>query len=148
MKIRLKLNKESEKDVKDELTAAGIEISDDAQLILTEENFSEQTLNCKDGDDTVIVSIYDILFIESFGHDVFVNTDKCRCKTDLRLYQLEKLLPDKQFIRISNSVIIQRNSIKRIRPALSCKFFVTLKNGATVDVTRTYYYKFKEFYNI
>jgi DNA-binding LytR/AlgR family response regulator len=35
--------------------------------------------------------------------------------------------------------------IKSIRPALTQKFLLTLSDGSKVDVTRTYYYIFKEF---
>lgn len=66
----------------------------------------------------------------------------------MRLYVLEKALPPELFVRISNSVIINRNAIRKIRPALSQKFYLTLKNGAVVDVTRTYYVRFKEYYGI
>ena len=148
MKIKLKLSRKREEAVINELMKAGIEISQDAELILTEEACQEKKLYCKDGADTVIVSVQDICYAESLGHDVFVYTDKLRYKTDLRIYQMEALFPEDSFIRISHSVIIQRNSIRRIRPALSCKFRLTLTTGAEVDVTRTYYYKFKEFYNI
>ena len=68
--------------------------------------------------------------------------------TTFRVYELEKKLPDELFIRISNSVIINRNAIKRVTPALSQKFYLTLKNGDKVDVTRTYYCRFKDYYGI
>ncbi len=148
MRIKLKLSKKNEEAVAKELTAAGIEISDQGEFVLTEENDWDQRLRCKDGADTVIVPIQDICYMESIGHNVFVCTDSNRYKTELRIYQLEALLPEDLFIRISNSVIIRRNSIERIRPALSCKFILHLTNGDVVDVTRTYYYKFKEFYGI
>ena len=76
------------------------------------------------------------------------NTKIMKYKTKYRIYQLEKLLPLDKFIRISNSIIIKKNSIRYIKPALNCRFYLTLTNGDVVDVTRTYYYKFKEFYGI
>lgn len=148
MRLRLRLNRDTEEQVKEELKKREIEISEDASLILTEENYYDKRIFCKDEQGTAIVSLNKICHIESLGHDVYVYTMDKKFKTELRIYQLASLLPPEQFIRISNSVIIQRNSINHIRPGLSCKFFLTLKNGAQVDVTRTYYYKFKEFYGI
>lgn len=148
MRLRLRLNRDTEESIREELERKEIEISEDADLILTEENYHDERLYCRDGADTVIILLNEICHIESLGHDVYVHTMDRKYKTDLRIYQLSSLLPPKQFIRISNSVIIQKNSIYRIRPGLSCKFYLTLKNGANVDVTRTYYYKFKEFYGI
>ena len=148
MRVKLRLGEERTAEVAAELAALGIEIDDDADLILTEEVFRADRLVCKDGTDTVIVPIEDIHYIEARGHDVFVNTADVQYKTDRRIYQLEAELPPESFIRISNAIIIARDSIKRIRPGLSAKFYLTLKCGAAVDVTRTYYRKFKEFYGI
>lgn len=125
MRIKLRLNKSTLETIEKELLEKDIEVSEDAALILTEEGY-----------------------IESIGHDVFIHTNEKKYKTKYRIYQLEGLLPPDRFIRISNSVIIKKNSIRQIKPALSSKFYLTLTNGDVVDVTRTYFYKFKEFYGI
>ena len=148
MRLKVRLSKGRAAELATELAALGIELDDDADLILTEEGFRADSLVCKDGTDTVIVPLEDIHYIEARGHDVLVNTMDSQYKTDRRIYQLEAELPPESFIRISNAVIIARNSIQRIRPGLSSKFYLTLKCGAAVDVTRTYFYKFKEFYGI
>lgn len=148
MRIKLRLNSEMQECVKKELTEKGIEISEDTSLILTEEGYNSGKISCKDKDGIVIVEMSEIYYVESMGHDVFVHTKDNTYKTDLRLYRVEQQLPKDEFLRISNSVIIKRDVIKKIRPGLSSKFYLTLKNGDNVDVTRTYYYKFKEFYGI
>ncbi len=146
MKIKLRLNYNKKEEVKDELYKMGVEINEDAELILTQEDYEGDTLRVKDDTDTVVINNSDILYIESVGKDIYVHTMKKTYETSQRIYMLEKILPREQFIRISNSVIIAKNSIKRIRPGLSQKFYLILKNDAYVDVTRTYYYKFKEYY--
>lgn len=148
MQIKLRLTKETEESIKDELNEKNIEISEDAGLILTEEDYAGESLACKDEDGIVFVDMKSICYVESIGRDVYVHTDVRKYKTGYRIYQLENLLPPDWFIRISNSVIIRKNAISRIKPALSCKFYLTLTNGAVVDVTRTYYYRFKESYGI
>jgi len=148
MRIKLRLNKTTQESIQGELTEKNIEISEESKLILTEEDYIGDTLECRDEKGIVIVNTENICYMESVGHDVYVYADNVQYKTRLRIYQLEKLLPPEQFIRISNSIIIKKNSIRHIKPALSCKFYLTLINGDVVDVTRTYYYKFKEFYGI
>ncbi|MCQ2471131.1 MAG: LytTR family transcriptional regulator DNA-binding domain-containing protein [Clostridia bacterium] len=148
MRIKLKLNPDRVEATRNELTALGIEISETADLILTEENYNEGKLLCRKDDDRFLVSIEDIIYIETLGKDVFVYTENDRYSTAVRLYVLERTLPAEKFIRISNSVIINRNAIKKIRPALSQKFYLTLKNDAVVDVTRSYYIRFKDYYGI
>ena len=148
MRLKLRLGREREAEVARELLALGVELDPEADLILTEEGYCEESLICKDGADTVVVPLEDICYIEALGRDVLVHTAVHTYKTASRIYQLEASLPQDRFIRISNAVIIARGSIQRIRPALSNKFYLTLICGDAVDVTRTYYYKFKEFYGI
>ena len=137
MRIKLRLNKTTQESIQGELTEKNIEISEESKLILTEEDYTGDTLECRDEEGIVIVNTENICYIESVGHDVYVYADNMQYKTKLRIYQLEKLLPPEQFIRVSNSIIIKKNSIRHIKPALSCKFYLTLINGDVVDVTRT-----------
>ena len=65
-----------------------------------------------------------------------------------RLYKVLDMLDPDQFLRISNSVVIARNKVKSISPTLSMKFILTMQNGKKVDVTRSYYYIFKEYFGI
>ena len=64
-------------------------------------------------------------------------------QTNDRLYQLQMMLDPKQFVRISNSVIVNKKQIKDIRPSFSQKFVLTMKNSDRVEVTRSYYAAFK-----
>lgn len=148
MKFKLRLNQNTESQVREELLRQGNEITEDAELIVTEEGYCEGALRCRDASDTVLVPLEAIVHIESFGKEVLVYTSEAHYQSGQRLYQLEALLPSEQFLRISNSVIIRRSAIVRVRPALSCRFTLKLTDGAVVDVTRTYYYKFKEFFGI
>lgn len=148
MRLKLRLSAGAEKIIREELEGMGVEISEEAELTLTEDGYQCGVLHCRDGNETLLLETGQICHIESIGHDVLVHTADSTYKTSQRLYRLEAFLPADEFIRISNSVIIRRDSVQRIRPAMSCKFVITLKNGAVVDVTRSYYYKFKEFYGI
>ena len=64
------------------------------------------------------------------------------------MYQLESLLDPQVFLRISKSVIIARNHVRKIRPSLSMKYILTLTDGTVVDVTRSYYSDFRRFFNL
>ncbi|MBQ5989440.1 MAG: hypothetical protein IJL67_08100 [Oscillospiraceae bacterium] len=37
--------------------------------------------------------------------------------------------------------------VKKIRPALSMKYVLTMTNGTLVDVTRSYYSEFRKFFD-
>ena len=126
----------------------GIDIDDDAELILSEQNVTVSHLIARRSDEIYRLETKDISHIESFAHDIVAYCGEEEYRLSETLRRLEEILDPKEFIRVSNSVIVSVSHIKSIRPALSQKFMLTMKNGAKVDVTRTYYYIFKEFLGI
>jgi len=146
MKIKLVVSDVQYEKVKKLLTSSGFEVDDDADFILTEKDLFVDHLIVKDldNDTRLRLPIDKIVSIESFGHDIQINTAQSVYKTNERLYQLERLLDPELFMRISNSVIISKGKIEKIRPALSSKFTLTMTNGQIVDVTRSYYNMFRE----
>jgi DNA-binding LytR/AlgR family response regulator len=146
IRIKLLVSDARYDELERELAAKGFVIDEDAELILTEKDlFADHLIvRSNSNNERVRISTDEIIVIESFGHDIVIHTLQGQFKTGERLYQLERLLHPQQFLRISNSVIIARNKIKRIIPALSSKFVLTMSNGQNVDVTRSYYSIFKD----
>lgn len=148
MKIKLSVSEERYTELEQLLRERGFEISDDADFILQERSSGVSFLNAKQDDELFRIRTEEIVFIESFGKSVILHTMDGEYSITERLKELEVMLDADKFMRISNSVIIAKNSVKKIKPTLSAKFILTLKNGAVVDVTRSYYYKFREIYGI
>ncbi|MDD7517036.1 LytTR family DNA-binding domain-containing protein [Ruminococcus flavefaciens] len=148
MKIRLLVSDEHYDSIAAELIKRGIDIDDSAELILSENNVTVSHLIARRGEDIYRLETKDISYIESFAHDIAAYCENEEYRLSETLRRLEEILDPKEFIRVSNSVIVSVSHIKSIRPALSQKFMLTMKNGAKVDVTRTYYYIFKEFLGI
>lgn len=150
MKIKLDISNERYDEIKFALEERGIEIDDTADLVLSETNsfIDNLTVREKETNTRNILSVEDIVYIESFGHAVEVQTQEALYQATDRLYRIVSLLDPAKFLRISNSVVIARNKVKRITPTLSSKFILTMANGKSVDVTRSYYYIFKEYFEI
>jgi DNA-binding LytR/AlgR family response regulator len=147
MKIKLNVDPTHYDEIKKILEEKGFELDENASYVLSENKI--QYLNVKDEkQNKTNIAIHDIVYIESYGHELKVYTSNNVYKSNDRLYQVLEKLESHQFIRISNSVIIARNKIKYIKPTFSMKFILTMSNGNQVDVTRTYYYMFKEEFNI
>jgi len=146
IRIKLLVSDERYDEIEKELISKGFVIDEDADLILTQKDLFADHLIVRGGKDNerVRISTDEIIVVESFGHDIVIQTSQGEFKAGERLYQLERLLNPEQFLRISNSVIIARGKIKRIVPTLSSKFILTMSNGQTVDVTRSYYAIFKD----
>ena len=150
MKVKLALSKERYNEIKEILINHGIEIDDDAELVLSENNRFLDNLIVKDikNNERVILSVDDIVYIEAFGHNVEVHTKDNTYQSTDRLYKIMNQLNPDKFLRISNSVVIQKDKVKRISSTLSMKFILTMINDKKVHVTRSYYYIFKDSFGI
>ena len=149
MKIRISVSEENYSSVLAFMDEHGIETGEDAEYILTESDRYPAFLSVRnDKKEHLRLSISKVTFIEAFGKEIEVHTDEGVFLSQERMYQLETVLDPKEFLRVSKSVIVSKNHIKKIRPALSQKFILTLSDGTKVDVTRSYYSDFKRFFNI
>ena len=150
MKIKLAISNERYDDIKKMLTDYGIEIDDDAELVLSERNRFLDTLVVKDAvaNERIVLPVNEIAYIETYGHTVEVHTKDKTYQAMDRLYKIVDLLDPNKFLRISNSIVIAVEQVKRITPTLSMKFILTMSDGKKVDVTRSYYYIFKERFGI
>ena len=150
MKVKLAVSNERYHEIRRMLEERGIEIDDNSDLILSESNRYLDNLIVRDTvtNERVVLSVDDISYIESFGHSIEVHTkDKTYQALD-RLYKLANALDPDKFLRISHSVVIACDKVTKIAPTLSMKFILTMSNGRNVDVTRSYYYIFKEYFKI
>lgn len=150
MKIKLAVSKQRYAEVETTLTQCGLEIDDNADFTLSENNRYIDRILVRDplSDDHVFLPVDEIVLIEAFGHIMEVCTQDRSYQVSDRLYRILDMLNPNNFLRISNSVIIARNKVKSISPTLSMKFILTMQNGKKVDVTRSYYYFFKEYFGI
>ena len=148
MKIRLMVGEDKYSELYKQLTSMGFEIDDGAELILSEKNAYVKHLIGRKGEEIFRLDVKNITHIESFAHDIVAYSGGEEYRLSERLRRLEEILDPKDFIRVSNSAIVAAGHIKSIRPAFTQKFLLTLSDGSKVDVTRTYYYIFKEFLGI
>lgn len=149
MKIQLAVSKERHAALKSALEERGITVDDDADLVLSERSCFLDSLTVKDGTGSwVLLPVDQIVLIETYSRIVEVHTETNTYQARDRLYQIANLVDPADFLRISNSVIIAKKKVRRITPALSMKFTLTMQGGRTVDVTRSYYYIFREAFGI
>ena len=149
MKIRLLVSEKHYESLRLKLEQAGFSVDDEAPFVLSEAGEWPDFLGVRNRvGDKLRIRTDSIIFIESYGHNVEIHTPEGVYASRDRLYQLAAFLDPGAFIRISQSVIIARKHVKKIRPSLSKKFVLTLSDGTLVDVTRSYYSAFREFFGI
>ncbi|MCC2834235.1 LytTR family DNA-binding domain-containing protein [[Clostridium] innocuum] len=86
----------------------------------------------------------DIIYIESISQEIWIHTGEGRYRARETMYQLEANLYEKGFLRVHKSFIVNKKDIRRIRSSLNSKFTLLLTNGDQIEVSRSYYYRFKE----
>ena len=148
MKIKLRVSQEKYAEIEAFLKEKGIEISDEADLILSEKEKYLNYVNAKKENEIYRIPTEKIIFIESYGKNMILHTQTSDFSICERLKELEMLLDPKMFLRISQSVLINCAHIKKIQPTFGMKFILTLDNEQKVDVTRSYYYIFRETFGI
>ena len=150
MKVKLAVSNEHYEEIRKMLLERGIEIDDTAELVLSENTRFPDNLVVKDAasNQRVMLPVEEIVHIETYGHTVEVHTKDQTFQTTDRLYRLVAQLDPDKFLRISNSVVIAKDKVKQIATTLSMKFVLTMINGKKVDVTRSYYYIFKDSFGI
>ena len=148
MKVRLDVSKARYAELKALLEERGIEVDEGAELVVSESSRFAETIMVRRDGDRVLLAAEEIVYAEACGHTVEVHTQDGAYQTQERLYQLLARLDPEKFLRISNSVIINKSKVRRITPTLSMKFILTMEGGEKVDVTRSYYYIFKEAFGI
>ena len=146
--MKLKVMLSSDDPIMEELRKLNIEIDDRSEYVLTKREMDLNYLPAKNDEQTFYISIDDIIFIESLGHDVMLHTKDGVYVTKERLKTLERMLDPDDFLRVSNSSIVSIKNIRRIEASILQKFILHMSNGDKVDVTRSYYYIFKDRFNI
>ena len=84
------------------------------------------------------VPVVDLFYAESVDDRLFLYTASDSYEIRMKLYELEGLLKDKCFFRVSKSMIVNLMKITSVRPALNGRFSAALKNGEEVIISRKY----------
>lgn len=93
----------------------------------------------------VKVKIDDILYIESFGNDIYAYTNSATIELPNKLYQLVEELEPFGFIRVGKSCIVNIAKVYAIKPHFNGKLTLTLDNEQVLEVNRTYVKLFKAY---
>ena len=82
--------------------------------------------------------ITDIYYIEAVDDKTFIYMKKDCYETRKRLYEFESILSEREFARISKSVVVNLMKVSSIKPALNGRFMCMLANGEKVIISRKY----------
>ena len=84
------------------------------------------------------IAVSDIFYIESVDNKTFIYTKNKVYETRQKLYELEEILKEKRFLRVSKSTLLNLMKVSAIKPALNSRFTAELFSGEQVIITRKY----------
>lgn len=89
-------------------------------------------------DETYLLDLSDIIYIESIDRKTFVYTKENIYETRLRLYELECQLEEYGFLRASKSCLIRLGAVRSLKSDINRRIRVTLENGEVITASRQY----------
>jgi len=107
------------------------------KLIATLTMMNKQ-LAVKKEDETYLLEVADIIYIEAVDRKCFVYTKSDVYESDLKLYEMEQQLEQFGFFRISKSVLLKLTCIQSLKADINRRIKITLTNGEKIMVSRQY----------
>lgn len=101
---------------------------------------SRQTISFYQGDKEFYLSLEDILFFETENNQVFGHTSENIYQVKLKLYELEKILPN-EFLRVSKSTILNIDKIYSIDHSFTSYYLIQFYHSHKQVYASRFYYK-------
>lgn len=116
MKIEIDIN-EKYPDVEVDIKAP--KLTQDIEKLISLMKMTYMQLAVKKDDETYLLDIEKILYIETVERNTFVYTEDATYESDLKLYEMEQKLLEQDFSRISKQSIINLKKVKSLKADIS-----------------------------
>lgn len=114
------------------------QINDEVKRLKNHIELFDNKLKAGKSGEVCLVNTSDVLYFEAVDNRTFLYTSEEVLEIRQRLYELEEILSEKDFIRISKSQIVNINHMKSLRPELNRTILVTMCNGERLSISRKY----------
>ena len=89
------------------------------------------------------IPVADVYYVEAVDNSVFIYGQEKVYESKQKLYELEGILREKYFLRVSKSLVLNLMKIKAIKPALNGRYSAILQSGEEVIISRKYVVQLK-----
>ena len=113
-------------------------ITDEIQEIISFVKSRQGQLNAVRDGKRFEIPVVDLFYAESVDDRLFLYTAADSYEIRMKLYELEEMLRNQSFLRVSKSMIVNLMKITSVRPALNGRFLAVLKNGEEIIISRKY----------
>ena len=119
------------------------EITPELERLVEVFRLSDKKLSVKVNGEIHLIDLKSILYAETVERCTFIYTENGVFESPLRLYELESMLAEHNFIRVNKSTLMNLGKIESLKSDIDRRIRVTLKNGYQQIISRTYAEDFK-----
>lgn len=135
----MKISINVEENIKDiEVVISCSRLTPEIEKVLAALRMMERQLLVKKGEETYILDVSKVIYLESVDRKTFVYTKEDIYESGFKLYELEQQLVECGFFRASKSCVAALRYIKSLRTDVNKKIKVTMENGEQIMVSRQY----------
>jgi len=113
-------------------------LNNDIERMVAMMRMIDMQIAVRKDNETVLLDTDKILYVEAVDRKTFVYTNTDTYESELKLYELEQQLIERDFLRISKQSIVNLRKIKSLKTDVNRKIRVTLQNGEQIVVSRMY----------
>lgn len=133
MKISINVNPELKET---EINISCSHLTVEMEKLLSMIRMLNQQLTVTKEDETHVIDVEKIVYIEAVNRKTFVYTNNEVYES--KLYEIEERLCESGFLRISKSCLVHLRYIKSLKNDLNRKIRLTLESGEQIMVSRQY----------
>ena len=113
-------------------------LNNDIERMVAMMRMIDMQIAVRKDNETYLIETDKILYIEAVDRKTFVYTNSENYESELKLYEIEKELIERDFLRISKNSIVNLRKIKSLKADVNRKIRITLQNGEQIVVSRMY----------
>ena len=114
------------------------QLTPDIEKILATLRMMNHQLVAKKNEETHLLDISQVIYIESVDRKCFIYTSKEIYESDFRLYELEHQLEEYGFFRVNKSFLIYLQKVQSLKAEINRKIRITMSNGEQIIASRQY----------
>ena len=113
-------------------------LNNDIERIVAMMRMIDMQIAVRKDNETFLLETDRILYVEAVDRKTFVYTSNETYESELKLYELEQELVERDFLRISKQSLVNLRKIKSLKADVNRKIRITLQNGEQIVVSRMY----------
>ena len=113
-------------------------LNNDIERMVAMMRMIDMQIAVRKDNETYLLDTDKILYIDAVERKTFVYTNSETYESELKLYEIEQELVERDFLRISKQSIVNLRKIKSLKTDVNRKIRITLQNGEQIVVSRMY----------